>query len=957
MVSVRRYPQTISQVKQPNTVYQQWNSVNNLKAWGSYAKTGTLSTTKRRENQASYLYLTNYKLNLPEGAVVTRLTVRYINYTPVTGKGKTKKYAKVGKPTISLIGTKKPQSKAGRTVTTKANVSSVTFTGVWSGTELNQAGFGLKVSYPRNISKKTGTLAVNTFEITADYVINPYPSMEVVSTSNKQDLMNQETTTIKFKVNDTHKRTVNNVNLLVQSVSNLTYQSVTGATYGNTVTISGVTYHKFTYKPSNYQGNINVTFKASQTSSSTTSSVLVKTQTNMNSATESTTTLKFTTTAETYTAKHDLPSTLVKSSSAVDTFTVTVTIDTDSIKSAKLTPVWDTGLFTTIPSYNGNPVTSGEAFTINFTDRTATIEFNGAIANGTGATYYDDTTFTISNTVSSVTETINPKVYLLSTTPIISDLPYNDYTISSSSTSVYEDLIEGETYKLITYMKVTTETSNISIIDYETNYSIGAWQGVSESPLRTGYEPTDKSQIVWSEGVTTYNEWCMLQVDLENYDKTKPLHILITGQYNQLVNYDNATIEFTEPYIVVKGDYESIGEIETQKDFPKPLPQLLTNNGATITLNANSTSGTFYLINPNLTELENPLHGLELEIETSATGDSKDTGTILLYSHIIDLDSWKVHTSQIQNITDSTTSINIGGAFEDWETTTDQWNSGNMGIGLFLQNTNPTPTTLTLKNATLTIYTYTQNFKDLEGFTINGVHSHEYGIFFQSVENNQGLTNNTTYKQLSHSDKITPTNSILASKTIKLGFSIPGQTVEEAQEYTSRVARYLATPKNHQNIPQTKEIIFDHLPNRKYNYLLDEAITTKLELTDAVCETTINIPDGVGRSTQQTVTAETGSIKGLKRVLPIITILPGADTIIITKNPGKSDEQSMTITYTGLTGTNLIINNETHTITINGETLPLDNISFNSQWFTIDNDYTFTIDNGTIQQIAYTEYY
>ena len=188
----------------PNTITESgcnhckdWTDKSNLKKNGDYAQCGPIAQKTGTKNTPSKLTVTNFKVNIPTGAMITKIKVEYAHQkAPYKGNN-----VNVSAPTITLVNVS-GKSANGSIPTTKMTEKSVSFNFKPSTSSITSSKFGVSIRYPSNTNAKQGYLRLKYVRVVVTYTEAKY----TVSISKAETLSKTIGDTIDLNVN------VNNLN-------------------------------------------------------------------------------------------------------------------------------------------------------------------------------------------------------------------------------------------------------------------------------------------------------------------------------------------------------------------------------------------------------------------------------------------------------------------------------------------------------------------------------------------------------------------------------------------------------------------------------------------------------------------------------------------------------------------------------------------------------------------------
>lgn len=172
-----KYPSTITQTSGGH--YRQFKDTVNIRNDNSYYAINYNPIGKKTEtqNRPSTLTLTNFKFNLPVGAVVKKITVEY-NHRKIGIQNDSPSVSvdtkmNIPAPTITLVGVSGHTGK-GQAPANKWKHQTKTFKTDIDRTKINSNDFGVKIDYPANTAKYKGYVGIQYVRIKLEYVTPSY---------------------------------------------------------------------------------------------------------------------------------------------------------------------------------------------------------------------------------------------------------------------------------------------------------------------------------------------------------------------------------------------------------------------------------------------------------------------------------------------------------------------------------------------------------------------------------------------------------------------------------------------------------------------------------------------------------------------------------------------------------------------------------------------------------------
>lgn len=225
----------------------------------------------------------------------------------------------------------------------------------------------------------------------------------------------------------------------------------------------------------------------------------------------------------------------------------------------------------------------------------------------------------------------------------------------------------------------------------------------------------------------------------------------------------------------------------------------------------------------------------------------------------------------------------------------DKWNLKNIDLNelsFLLQFDNNTVDTQTIQviNVEITIeYQYDETGGNL-GFILDGEHSRNYNMFLTSdFDIAEGLAKDIDTLDIKKSVGDLITGESIKSKTIKLPFTIVGNSLEEFQERFAEAVKWMSNDLDDGKRPIPKPLVFDWDPNREWMVVLNDAVDKSYDIGKMEGTAEFLIPSGSAKGPLK-VTGDVGSNDGLTTIKPIIMLKATGENSIIVKEAksGKS---------------------------------------------------------------------
>ena len=462
----------------------------------------------------------------------------------------------------------------------------------------------------------------------------------------------------------------------------------------------------------------------------------------------------------------------------------------------------------------------------------------------------------------------------------------------------------------------------------------------------------------WSEPLTKLNEYQSREVQF-HYDPEYPVYIIITGEYPEGNTANN--IQFTEPCIIETDLYKGR---ENNGLFPVPIDNLIIdeNETAELTLEPLGTSNSFILCdfpldNDTSTTDDTAIRGIEV------TGNIEATEEMVLYATLRNPQGETGQRSIILSETDtnSVTSFSIGGAYDLWGfnildmTQLEDWE-----IQLQIANTlQETSSNINFGDITINLYTETVDTQTVT-CKVNDENLAFYGAFLTDVNIPPGLETDVDFLTIDGTDTNDAYRQNIKEKTIELEFEI-GDTCDLEMNTNSlrQITRLLTNTKDKYNRPIPKRIEFSHLPDVYYEYIIKDSLDVELEINTYTVKAKLVIPAGTSFSKQSITTNINGYVQGLASVNPTITVKP-TDSLIEVRDTQSG--QKFNIGYSGTWTDKIVeIDCEDRIVWLKTDDEDQDPVNineyvdWNSDWFTLQGEYSFEGTNCVIRTVDYIE--
>ena len=465
----------------------------------------------------------------------------------------------------------------------------------------------------------------------------------------------------------------------------------------------------------------------------------------------------------------------------------------------------------------------------------------------------------------------------------------------------------------------------------------------------------------WSNTLTSVNTYENLECKF-HYNKNYPLFIILTGDYPEAST--TSTIRFTEPCIIEEDYYNGH---ETNGTYPVPIENTKLSTGEFSELDIESLGSATPIIFYNLpldedygTNEEIAIRGLEV------TGTiEQNTDDLHIYCKL-KAPTGESRTRSINlNVLDTTlnsgNTFSLGGMGDLWGLSTlDIKNLEDWEIELMVDNTiNNNTGTINFSNIALTIYISEIDSQNIQCKIENEDLSY-YGAFLTDVDIPAGLKTDVDYLTIDGTDTNDPYRQNIKEKEITIHLDIGDNCSLEASTLSLMdLARLLQNKRDKYNRPIPKRIEFSHYPDLYWEYIMEDTFDNNIEISTYEVKIKLTVPSGTAYKKQSTVTNRTGYVNGLANVSPVIVIKPTDNLMTITET---LTDQNFHIGYPEtLTDKVIVIDCEDRIVWLktdeddeDGENIT-QYVDFNSDWFSIIDEYQFDTTGCIIKTVDYVE--
>ena len=978
MATVTKYCHSVTQTT--GGKYVTWSNLGNIRnnTSGAYAVSSVLVKGKDSSpNRPSTITCTNFQFNLPTGAEPTKVTIEY-NQSKVVGSDDPK-VCNIGAPTISLVGVGGFSGKGiAPTVGFRNRSKSFNIKGKVTRSQVNSSSFGVKINYPANSNSYTGYMRISFVRVTVEYK----PAEYSINIGKVKGGYNGDDYTLQLSISNKN-RVGYNPSLTLTSPLGFNYQGKSGTGDIRVVNARTLVWNpKLTSKVGtssiNLRFSTDVSFpsgSSSYTGTFTLSESLYGTSKSFNAVI---------TPKPPSESEEDIGSDTPLPDGGTGTVTELTEIKVISGNEFKL----DMGEITNIPNIS--------SFDLGFYDIELTdIDYDGTYTIRAGSNpvhyYFEDEDLPVNGNWSITVPKKIRVTYLvedsqgdyaqgsfyITVIPPESDLTIPFFSMLKLSQEELDRLGNGYTYILQDYMKHTT--IDYYETDWYKNNRIGVFNNAISENITietvevdgeyvdivhdsTDYDNLTSEQIFenaeyWSNALTSVNTYESLECEF-TYNEDYPFIILFTGDYpeTETYGYHNGTVSYTTPCIIEKPVYK---EREDTGNYPTPILNLISGDGSTAEQEIEAMNTT-----TNIIAYDYPLdEGYGNNDKTSIRG-LKISGTVdqsddlVINATLINPDGVTGNRTTI--IDQDTETFTLGGLGDNWGFTQSEVHDlEDWELHLTVNNLlNDTVSNINYGDLRLTVYTediIPQNIHIL----IDGEDLGFYGAFIEDAQIPEGLETDTAFLSIDGTDTNDAYRQNIREKTIKLELSIQECDLQTNTDMLRQLTKLLVNEKDEYNRPIPKRIEFSHYPDVYFEYVMEKAMDVSNETGAYLIKAELTIPSGTSFDKEDTTTNITGFVQGLAAVNPYITFKPMDSTINIRE---ELTGQSFNMGYTGDWQSQIVMidceDRKVYMMETEEDTQPVDiskYVDFNSDWFHLLGEYSFSGTGCVIRTVTFTE--
>ena len=555
-----------------------------------------------------------------------------------------------------------------------------------------------------------------------------------------------------------------------------------------------------------------------------------------------------------------------------------------------------------------------------------------------------------------ITLTINDEEYDITTTETI-DL-FETYNIPVTFSQAGQDNV------IITITLYDSDNTEQYTADYHINFQAEQTLPIQEITIDT----TDYDNLTDTEIYTNAQYWATTTAGLNTtvnnevqftYEKDYPLYILITGDYPE-GDPTNNTITFNEPCIIETQEYNTR---QPNGNYPEPIDTLVLTDGSSSEIQLDKTTNSETIVFYDLPLAEDYGTNTEMAIRgIQVTGDIEQSDRLTLNCKLKSPTGESRERSVIINNTmgDDDTSFSLGGNGDLWGfSTLDIVGLENWEIELQISNNlQDTDCSINFGRIELSLYIEQVDHQNVQ-CRIEGEDISYYGAFITDLNIPEGLETDTAYLKVDGTDTNDAYRQNIKEKVIKMEVDIgDGCSIDASTLSLREFTKLLVNDRDEYNRPIPKTIEFSHYPDVYWEYIMEEAFDTELDINTYHIKAQLTVPAGTSYDRESTTTSSTGYINGLANINPVVIVKPYEQTVTIKE---EISGQEFHIGYTDWQDRILVIDcedriawlqeNEDDTDPINMNKY----VDFNSDFFSIKGEYAFEGVGCAIRTISYNE--
>lgn len=501
-----------------------------------------------------------------------------------------------------------------------------------------------------------------------------------------------------------------------------------------------------------------------------------------------------------------------------------------------------------------------------------------------------------------------------------------------------------------TNAKVTILNSDYTINDYTWNLRLGIYNG--DPRWITEDEETFLENVKWSKTMAGTTQ-TIQTVDFL-YDENYPVYFVYSHQFLEDPTVNYVIYNFSDPYIVEKGIYDTTWGEGVRPPFLQPAKNMLDNDDYAQTyLGVDQESPTMLLdewfdggvLNNNVA-----VRGVKILFDYAIDYTTTFNAELFINANLTGNRSVYLEKG-------SGTAV-IGSNSDKWGFTIAQLSQYIKKLQLRFKvknNTQNTPSIINVSNVRMVAY-YIKKAKGCTNFSVDGMRSEDLGIYMQERELNFGTDNEESKYHVTGTDETIINRLNVTSKEIKIKIAVSNCTVKEGIPQIHEIVDMFTNNRElYTNKPILKTLIFDDMADEEFRFVRVDPFEDEWKGGTYYATIKLQIPDGTTYSVAPVRTGGNGYVSTAIAVKPIIYVKSSVDgSCIITESYLN---QYMEIQDKNIKkGSFIIFDAVNREIRIQGAGDGGDitnSLSFESSWFKIKGYYNF---ESRTSEILYVEY-
>lgn len=513
-------------------------------------------------------------------------------------------------------------------------------------------------------------------------------------------------------------------------------------------------------------------------------------------------------------------------------------------------------------------------------------------------------------------------------------------------------------YNAISYIRLDPTKENVDEVyefyeDFRVNHRFGVFHdsGVAED---NDVEMINSCQF--SDFLPLDDGWYKAEISF-NYDGESPIVMYWTGDYlerdTSLVN-----VWFSTPFLIEAPYYSRLlFKIPEYGNWPKPLKNLLTEGEyGSVKLAKRESAGLFRTYNLDM-------GGVELNENFAFQGftiyfDYETDNPCGVSCSVFYNDLEGQRNTVVEK---GSGTAKIGSTFDLFGLKYTDIENSHMEFEFKIFNSYANTVNIKIKNIRVDVTWSILDSSQWGEFWINGESSRYYECFLKDLTIVGGVETDVEIFHAEGNDIHIPYRQAISVKEIDMEFYIESCEFANATQLFLRASRWFMNERDKYNRPMLNTIEFEHIPDMKYEYLLEDGLDEEvLEGGNYKVKATLTVPAGTMESKTPVVTGESGVNNGIARVTPTLEVSAIWGDIAITETISG---QLFKLEYNGISIDDiLVIDCENRKVTLQkantGQEVDISSsVDFDSDWFVLfsKEEYNFECDNANFLSCTFYE--